>query len=112
MSENRDNKQKWHNIPREEIKWYPTIDPSMCIGCGMCVLGCGPRVYIFDFQEQKAIVIEPFKCKVGCVTCANTCSAYAISFPSLSYLHKIIKTKKVISTSKNELVSMKNEYST
>ena len=111
MSENKSDKQKWHNISRDEIEWYPTVDPEMCIGCGICVLGCGSRVYKFNFEEKKTIVVEPFKCKVGCVTCANTCPAYAISFPSLSYLHKIMKTKKVISTSRNELESMKNEYS-
>lgn len=111
MSENKLENQKWHNILREEIKWYPIVDADLCMGCGICVLGCGPKVYKFNFEEKKAIVVAPFKCKVGCVTCANTCPAYAISFPSLSYLHKIIKTKKVISTSRNELESIRNDYS-
>jgi len=110
MSENKENKPKWHNVLREEIEWYPKVDPDLCIGCGICVLGCGPKVFRFNFEEKKAIVVAPLKCKVGCVTCANTCPSYAISFPSLSYLHKIIKAKKVISTSRNEIESMKNDF--
>jgi CDP-4-dehydro-6-deoxyglucose reductase len=23
----------WHGIPREEIKWNPTVDTDACIGC-------------------------------------------------------------------------------
>jgi len=110
MSKNKSEKQKWHNILREEIEWFPRVDLEMCIGCGICVLGCGPKVYEFNFEEKKAIVVAPYKCKVGCVTCANTCPAYAISFPPLSYLHKIIKINKVISVSKKELGSHRGEY--
>ncbi|MHA1490347.1 MAG: 4Fe-4S dicluster domain-containing protein [Promethearchaeota archaeon] len=106
MNEKTSEMPKWHNIPIAEIKWFPTVDPEMCIGCGLCVLGCGRKVFKFDFEEKKSIVIATLKCKVGCITCANTCPAFAISFPSLSYLHKIIKTKKVISTSRNELKSI------
>jgi NAD-dependent dihydropyrimidine dehydrogenase PreA subunit len=111
MSEHISEKQKWHSVIREEIAWFPKIDPEMCIGCGICVLGCGPKVFKFDFEQKKAIVNAPLKCKVGCVTCANTCPTYAISFPSLSYLHKVIKSYKIISNSKKELESMKKEYS-
>ena len=111
MNETKNVKQKWHNIPREDIKWHPTVDTEMCIGCGICVLGCGPKVFRFDFENMKAVVVEPFKCKVGCVTCANTCPVTAISFPSLSYLHKILKSNKVISTSKKELDALKNQFS-
>jgi len=32
----------------------------------------------------------------GCVTCANTCPTHAIGFPSLNYLHKIIKKGQVV----------------
>ncbi|MDH5448640.1 MAG: hypothetical protein OEY24_03160 [Candidatus Bathyarchaeota archaeon] len=34
-------KQAWHGIPREEIEWHPTIEPELCVGCGICLLGCG-----------------------------------------------------------------------
>jgi ferredoxin len=27
-------------FPREKVEWYPTVDPSKCIKCGMC-MNCG-----------------------------------------------------------------------
>jgi len=93
----------WRGIPREEIEWNPTIEKELCIGCGMCILGCGANVYKFDFEENKPVVAAPLNCKVGCITCANTCPVHAISFPPLSYLHKIIKKRNVLATSRNEL---------
>ncbi len=93
----------WHGVPRKEIEWHPTVEKELCIGCGLCVLGCGANVYAFDFSDNKPVVVAPLNCKVGCVTCANTCPVHAISFPPLSYLHKIIKEKKVLTTSRDEL---------
>lgn len=61
----------WHGVPREEIEWHPTVEKELCIGCGLCVLGCGANVYAFDFNENKPVVVAPLNCKVGCVTCAN-----------------------------------------
>jgi ferredoxin len=29
--------EKWNGIPREEVPWYPTIDPEKCTSCGICV---------------------------------------------------------------------------
>ncbi len=110
MDENKSSKKTWHGIPREEIQWHPTVDPDMCIGCGICVLGCGPKVYEFDFNENKSIVSHPNRCKVGCITCENTCPTYAIHFPSLSYLHKIIKENKIISVAKEELKEKRGEF--
>jgi len=95
----------WHGVRREEIDWQPRVEPELCIGCGLCVLDCGHSVYKYDFESNKAVVVEPLNCKVGCVTCANTCPAHAISFPSLSYLHMIIKKQKVLASSKEELKS-------
>jgi len=93
----------WHSIPREEIEWFPAVEKELCIGCGLCVLGCGANVYAFDFDKSKPVVVAPLNCKVGCVTCENTCPVQAISFPPLSYLHKIIKKRNVIATSRDEL---------
>jgi CDP-4-dehydro-6-deoxyglucose reductase len=100
-----DLKPMWHGVPREKIDWYPTVDNELCIGCGICVLGCGPGVYAFDFDKRKPVVVAPLDCKVGCVTCANTCPVHAIGFPPLSYLHGIIKKEQVLTRSRKELES-------
>jgi CDP-4-dehydro-6-deoxyglucose reductase len=73
----------WHGVPREEILWNPTVDVNACIGCGTCVTGCSRLVYRYDYNSQKAVVVDPLNCMVGCTTCANTCPVNAISFPPL-----------------------------
>jgi len=100
----------WHGIPREEIDWRPAVEPELCIGCGICVLGCTPQVYRFDYKKNLPVVSNPTRCKVGCTTCANTCPMHAISFPSRSYLHKLIKKRDVINASKKELISKTSEF--
>lgn len=103
MPDLKDSKLVWHGVPREEVEWHPTVEHELCIGCGLCVLGCAANVYKLDFDKNKPMVVARQNCKVGCVTCANTCPVHAISFPSLSYLHKIIKKRDVLTTSKKEL---------
>ena len=98
----------WHGIPREQIDWYPSIEEDLCIGCGICYLGCGAGVYDFNLERNKPEVIHPQQCKVGCVTCANTCPSTAISFPPVTYVHKLIKKNKVVSFSKEEVKKKKN----
>lgn len=73
----------WHGVPRDEIEWNPTVNVNACIGCGTCVTGCSRLVYGFDYDELKAVVVNPMNCMVGCTTCANTCPVNAISFPPL-----------------------------
>ena len=73
----------WHDVPREQIYWNPTIVEDACIGCGTCVTGCSRLVYRFDFERKKPVVIDPLNCMVGCTTCANTCPAHAITFPPI-----------------------------
>ncbi|MGB9591167.1 MAG: aromatic aminobenezylarsenical efflux permease ArsG family transporter [Candidatus Kryptoniota bacterium] len=64
---------EWHGVPRSKIKWNPTVDKSKCVGCGMCITGCGRNVYDWDSKENKSVVARPNNCLVGCVTCSNTC---------------------------------------
>jgi CDP-4-dehydro-6-deoxyglucose reductase len=97
-------KPAWHGIPRDEIDWHPKIEPELCIGCGLCVIGCGKRVYKFDFESNIPIVANPKSCVVGCTTCANTCPQHAISFPPMSYLHKLIRKNRVIQRSRKTLL--------
>jgi CDP-4-dehydro-6-deoxyglucose reductase len=92
--------QPWHGVPRDQIDWHPVVDEEMCIGCGLCVTGCGRGVFAYDYQREKPVVVEPLHCMVGCVTCANVCGIVcpesAITFPPLERLHKLIKAKKVL----------------
>ena len=44
-------------------------------------------VYRFDYEKNKPVVTVPLHCMVGCVTCPQ----HAISFPPLSYVHRLIK---------------------
>ena len=73
----------WHGVPRDQIRWNPTIIEEACIGCGTCVTGCSRLVYRFDFERKKPAVVDPLNCMVGCTTCANTCPAHAITFPPI-----------------------------
>ena len=71
----------WRNIPREEIPWYPTIDPEKCTGCRTCVEFCHNGVLEFEDAQQKARVRSPYNCVVECSTCGRLCPTGAISFP-------------------------------
>jgi NAD-dependent dihydropyrimidine dehydrogenase PreA subunit len=71
----------WRGIPREEIPWYPTIDPDRCTGCRTCVDFCRNDVLDFDDDVGKSRVKNPCNCVVECSTCAKLCPEGAISFP-------------------------------
>ena len=109
-SQEKTGQDSWHGIPREKIEWHPTVDNELCIGCGICVIGCGPGVYKFDYEKRHSVVAYPLKCKVGCVTCENTCPTRAISFPTMTYLHKLYKKNPVIQVSRKELEDNRDKY--
>ena len=88
--------QPWHGVPREAISWYPTIEPELCNGCGLCTTSCGRAVFRYAYETRKAVVTEPIQCMVGCTTCATTCPADAISFPSQSSLKLMIRRQHVL----------------
>jgi len=75
-------------IPREEIPWYPTIDPDLCSNCGACMDFCSNNV--FAQGELHTEVVNPYNCVVGCSACQKECETGAISFPSKEELKKII----------------------
>jgi NAD-dependent dihydropyrimidine dehydrogenase PreA subunit len=106
------NVKLWHGISRETIVWNPTVDEKKCIGCGMCATGCGRKVYGFDYERKKAVVLRPSSCMVACVTCANTCLQEAISFPPVERVRELIRKEKVLVRAMNELKERREELKT
>jgi NAD-dependent dihydropyrimidine dehydrogenase PreA subunit len=78
--------------PREKIEWYPTIDEDKCVKCGMC-MNCGKKVY--KWTGDVPIVANPYKCVVGCTTCATLCQGKAISFPDKEALRELYKKEGI-----------------
>jgi NAD-dependent dihydropyrimidine dehydrogenase PreA subunit len=76
--------------PREEIDWYPRINPDLCIKCGSCAEFCMHGVY--SRQGGKIVVSQPYECIVGCEACKYRCPAGAISFPSREELKQMLRT--------------------
>jgi NAD-dependent dihydropyrimidine dehydrogenase PreA subunit len=71
----------WQGKPREQVPWYPSIDRERCDGCRGCLAFCEYGVYAWEEVSQKAIVVDPFNCVVGCDSCAKVCKRGAIRFP-------------------------------
>lgn len=87
-------------IPREKIHWYPTIDPAKCVECGIC-MNCGAKVY--KWTEDGPVVDKPYKCTVGCTTCATLCQGNAISFPDKKDLRELYQKARIWTKVKKEL---------
>jgi len=92
--------ERWHGIPRQEIPWYPTVDPQACIGCELCYVTCGRGVY--DIQARKAIATNPYGCMVGCTTCAMVCPTDAIHFPEREVVRRVEREHKILHLVKEE----------
>ena len=87
--------------PREKIQWFPNINSSKCIKCGMC-MNCGKKV--FEWTKKGPKVVRPYQCVVGCTTCANLCPVYAIIFPGLEEnVRSIYKREGIWSKVKKQL---------
>lgn len=95
-------KGPWHEIPRQEIPWYPTIDADACIGCTLCYATCGREVFDFDYERHLAVVAEPFNCMVGCSTCGTVCPTEAIGFPDRALIQRIEREHRVIKVARRE----------
>jgi NAD-dependent dihydropyrimidine dehydrogenase PreA subunit len=94
---------EWHGVPRERIKWNPSVDYEKCVGCGMCATGCGRGVYSWDFKKDRPVVANPDNCLVGCVTCSNTCLQGAVSFPGKGVVREAILKNNVLASAKAEV---------
>ncbi len=90
----------WHGIPREEIPWFPTVDNDTCIGCTLCYVSCGRAVY--EMQDNKAVVENPYNCMVGCSTCATVCPVEAITFPGRELIWNVEREHKIFKIVRQE----------
>ncbi|MEM2122229.1 MAG: ferredoxin family protein [Candidatus Bathyarchaeia archaeon] len=81
----------YFSIPREKIKWFPTIDYDKCIGCLACVNFCRNGVYEVSENPSKPKVANPYNCVVGCSACASLCPNEAIKFPPRGELIAALK---------------------
>lgn len=95
----------WHDVPRHEIDWHPTVVADRCVGCGLCATSCGRGVYAFDYEQNRPVVVAPLMCMVGCTTCATICTQDAIEFPSQGYIRHLIKERRLLRQAKDLLRS-------
>jgi NAD-dependent dihydropyrimidine dehydrogenase PreA subunit len=76
----------WRGYPRETIPWFPSIHADLCDGCGRCLELCSHQA-LAPTDAGKVRVGDPFRCVVGCSSCANICQPGAITFPPRSMLN-------------------------
>jgi len=94
----------WYaGYPREKIQWYPTIDHEKCVECGIC-MNCGAKVY--KWTEDGPVVDQPYKCTVGCTTCATLCQGNAITFPDKKALRELYQKERIWAKVKKELTEI------
>ena len=55
----------WKGTPREQVPWYPTVDPAACAGCRKCFEFCSHGVYGWDEAANTPKVLEPFSAWLG-----------------------------------------------
>ena len=76
----------WRGYPREQIPWFPTINPETCTNCAACLELCAREVYEQD-EDGRIWVAEPFLCMVGCCYCKSVCEPKALLFPNQDILN-------------------------
>ena len=81
--------QTYMGIPREDIPWFPTIDPDKCVNDSVCIDFCDNDV--FAQEDISTVVANPLNCVVGCSSCARVCPSDALSFPDNEELVEILR---------------------
>lgn len=61
-------------------RWYPLVDPALCVNCHHCLQFCLFGVYSRDDSGQ-VVASQPDRCKAGCPACSRICPQGAIIFP-------------------------------
>ncbi|NTV97771.1 MAG: ferredoxin family protein [Chlorobiaceae bacterium] len=83
--------------PREDIPWYPTINPDLCNGCADCKVLCKPGVFEpgppdpTGIHRPKYLVAHPYKCLVLCDRCVPICTSGAIRMPKKEDFEKFVE---------------------
>ena len=75
-------------------------------------LAAARKVYGFDYERKKPVVLRPSNCMVACVTCANTCLQDAISFPPVEGVRELMRKEKVLARAMSELKESREELKT
>lgn len=75
----------WRGYPRESIPWFPSVNEDLCDGCGKCLRLCSTQA-LKPADNGIITVDDPFRCVVGCSSCASICLPGAITFPPRSML--------------------------
>ena len=104
---------KWHGVPRQDIPWFPQVNPETCIGCELCFVSCGREVYEIELQadgrHRKAVAERPYNCMVGCSTCAMVCPTQAITFPDREIVWETEKQFKIFGTVRKEAAAKREK---
>lgn len=59
--------------------WYPIINNSICVNCGVCVMKCPHNVYD-KTKAPSPVVKNPESCIDHCHGCGNRCPVGAITY--------------------------------
>ncbi len=84
------HRKRAFTVSREQIEWYPTIDPEKCSGCGICFEFCPKGCFSMVSDENKVQVSAPYECVVLCNKCMSKCPQGAISFPNKEDFEKYV----------------------
>ncbi len=83
--------------PREDIPWFPTINPDLCNGCADCKVLCKPGVFEpgppdpEGIHRPKFLVAHPYQCIVLCDRCVSICTSGAIKLPPKEDFEKFVE---------------------
>jgi len=66
----------WPGQPQLPVKTYPTVDSSLCRGCGICATVCPTGAIRV---ENKVAKIDAYRC-IQCGQCVHACPFGAIRF--------------------------------
>ncbi|RQW81574.1 MAG: ferredoxin family protein [Methanothrix sp.] len=76
-------------LPRNQIKWHPSIDQKACKQCKVCLNFCPKGVYS-EKADGSIVVANPYECVMLCTGCEGRCPEGAISFPDKKDFQKYV----------------------